>query len=149
MYQEYYDAIDRERLLEHVRRITEIAPQRLSGSEEERKIVAYFKEVLEKDKIPVTVHEIDAYVSFPQESKLELLSPGIEDDPLQHLGPDPIDSHRKESRGRWCMPAREPSGLRRPGCAGENCICRVFPGSSPPGKSKDRHPEGGHRRRFK
>ncbi len=75
MYQEYYDAIDRQRLLEHVRRITEIAPQRLSGSEEERKIVAYFKEVLEKDKIPVTVHEIDAYVSFPRESKLELLSP--------------------------------------------------------------------------
>ena len=75
MYQEYYDAIGRERLLEHVRRITEIAPQRLSGSEDERKIVAYFKEVLEKDKIPVTVHEIDAYVSFPRESKLELLSP--------------------------------------------------------------------------
>jgi len=75
MCPEYLEAIDRDRLLEHVRRITEIAPQRLSGSQEERKIVAYFKEVLGKDKIPVTVHEIDAFVSFPRESKLELVFP--------------------------------------------------------------------------
>ncbi len=75
MYEEYYEAIDRERVLDHVRRMTDIAPQRLSGSEEERRIVSYFKEVLGRDKIPVTVHEIDAYVSFPRESKLELLSP--------------------------------------------------------------------------
>ncbi len=75
MYQEYFAAINRDRLLEHVRRITEIAPQRLSGSEEERKIVSYFKQMMEKEKIPVIIHEIDAYVSFPRESKLELISP--------------------------------------------------------------------------
>ncbi len=75
MYDPYLDAIGKDRLLEHVSRITEIAPERLSGSEEERKTVAYFREVLEKDKIPFTVHEIDAYVSFPRESKLGLLSP--------------------------------------------------------------------------
>jgi Iap family predicted aminopeptidase len=76
MYEEYLNAIRKEQLLTHVRRMTDIAPERLSGSEEERKTVAYFKEVLEGDRIPVTVHEIDAYVSFPRESKLELLSPG-------------------------------------------------------------------------
>ena len=75
MYDEYYQALDRERILEHVRKMTDIAPQRLSGSEEEKKIVSYFREVLGKDKVPVTVHEIDAYVSFPAESKLELISP--------------------------------------------------------------------------
>ncbi len=75
MLEEYLDLISKERLLEHIRRMTDIAPQRLSGSEEERKIVSYFKEVLERDKVPVTVHEIDAYVSFPGESTLELISP--------------------------------------------------------------------------
>jgi len=75
MYEEYLEAIDGKRIIEHVRRITEIAPQRLSGSPEERKIVAYFKEVLGRDKIPVQVHEIDAFVSFPREGKVEILSP--------------------------------------------------------------------------
>ncbi len=75
MYEEYYQSLDRERILEHVRKITDIAPQRLSGSEEEKKTVSYFREALAKDKVPVTVHEIDAYVSFPGESKLELISP--------------------------------------------------------------------------
>jgi len=75
MYGEYLDFISKDRLLEHIRRMTDIAPQRLSGSEEERRIVSYFKEVLEKDKVPVTVHEIDAYVSFPGQSNLELISP--------------------------------------------------------------------------
>ena len=78
MLQEYLDAISRERILEHVRRMTDIAPQRLSGSEEERNIVGYFKEVLARDKVPVTVHEIDGYVSFPGESSLEILSPNPE-----------------------------------------------------------------------
>ena len=76
MFREYVDAIRRENIVEYARRITEIAPERLSGSEEERKIVSYFREVLGRDKIPVTVHEIEAYVSFPRQSKLELISPG-------------------------------------------------------------------------
>ena len=75
MYEEYLKSISKDRLLEHVRRMTDLAPERLSGSEEEKKTVAYFKEVLEGDRIPVTVHEIDAYVSFPRESRLEVLSP--------------------------------------------------------------------------
>jgi hypothetical protein len=75
MYAPYLDAVKKDRLLEHIRRITEIAPERLSGSEEERKTVVYFKEVLGGDRIPVTVHEIDAYVSFPRGSRLEILSP--------------------------------------------------------------------------
>jgi Iap family predicted aminopeptidase len=75
MYEEYLNAIRKERLLEHIRRMTDLAPERLSGSEEEKKTVAYFKEVLEGDRIPVTVHEIDAYVSFPRESRLEVLYP--------------------------------------------------------------------------
>lgn len=73
MYEEFLNAIEQDRLLEHVRRIAEIAPQRLSGSEEEKNIVAYYREVL--GKIPMTVHELDGYVSFPKESKLDLLSP--------------------------------------------------------------------------
>lgn len=85
MYQEYLQAIDRDRILGHMRRIIEIAPQRLSGSEEERKIVSYFQEVLGKDKIPVTVHEIDAFVSFPKESKLELVYPESETIPCSTL----------------------------------------------------------------
>ena len=75
MYEEYLDAIRKDRLLEHIRRMTDLAPERLSGSEEEKRTVAYFKEVLEGDRIPVAVHEIDAYVSFPRASKLEVLYP--------------------------------------------------------------------------
>jgi len=75
MYEEYLGLINKDYLLEHIRRMTDIAPQRLSGSEEERRIVSYFKEVLESDKVPFTVHEIDAYVSFPGNSNLELISP--------------------------------------------------------------------------
>jgi hypothetical protein len=75
MYEEYLSAISKEKLLGHVRKMTDIAPERLSGSEEEKRIVAYFKQVLEGDRIPVTVHEIDGYVSFPRESKLQVLSP--------------------------------------------------------------------------
>ena len=75
MYEEYLDAIRKDRLLEHIRRMTDLAPERLSGSGEEKKTVAYFKEVLEGDRIPVAVHEIDAYVSFPRASKLEVLYP--------------------------------------------------------------------------
>ena len=36
MYEEYFQAISRDHLLEHIRRMTRIAPERLSGSEEER-----------------------------------------------------------------------------------------------------------------
>jgi hypothetical protein len=75
MYEEYLNAIRKEKLLEHVQKITGIAPERLSGSAEEKRIIGYFKEVLERDRIPVKVHEIDAYVSFPRESKLEVFSP--------------------------------------------------------------------------
>ncbi len=75
MYEEILDAIDRDRIIEHARRITEIAPQRLSGSPEERKIVDYFQEVFNREKIPVNVYEINAYVSFPREGKIDILSP--------------------------------------------------------------------------
>jgi hypothetical protein len=52
-----------------------IVPECLSRSGEEKKAVAYFKEALEGGRIQVAIHEIDAYVSFPGASKLEVLYP--------------------------------------------------------------------------
>ena len=59
----------------HVRKMTEIVLECLSRSGEEKKTVAYFKEVLEGGRIPGAGHEIDAYVSFPGASKLAVLYP--------------------------------------------------------------------------
>ena len=108
MYEEYLNAIRKENLLEHVHKITGIAPERLSGSAEEKRIIGYFKEVLERDRIPVTVHEIDAYVSFPRESKLEVFSPDSRTHPLHRFRADPVHRGRRDRGGGGLCGAGRP-----------------------------------------
>ncbi len=64
-----------ERVYEHIVRLTEIAPQRLSGTEEEKNIAHYIKECFDSYGIDMTIRELDAYVSFPGESELIELEP--------------------------------------------------------------------------
>ena len=67
--------ISKEQMMKHVCWMAEEVPQRLSGSEEDRKQTAYVKEYLESCGLEVKVHEFDAYISFPISAKLEILSP--------------------------------------------------------------------------
>ena len=51
MFKEYLDGISRDRFLEHVAKLTEIATERLSGSEEEGKFVYFFNSVHRRIKV--------------------------------------------------------------------------------------------------
>lgn len=59
----------------HMEKLTEISPQRLSGTEEEKKTAGYIKEVFESYGLPVQVHELDGLVSFPGHGELKITSP--------------------------------------------------------------------------
>jgi len=64
-----------ENVYEHIVKLTEIAPERLSGTEAERRIARYIKECFDSYGIDMTIHEVDAYVSFPGESELIVFEP--------------------------------------------------------------------------
>lgn len=49
--------------------------RRDTGGPGERKMVEYIVETLKKDNVPVTVHEHDAFLSYPRHALLEVLSP--------------------------------------------------------------------------
>jgi hypothetical protein len=81
MYEEFLQEITLERLMAHVHKMTDISPERLSGTEAEKQTVEYFRQYLESHGVPLTVHELDGFASFPEESSLMLLEPGKEDIP--------------------------------------------------------------------
>ena len=45
-----------EQVYEHITNLTKIAPQRLSGSKEERRIARYIKECFDSYGIDMTIH---------------------------------------------------------------------------------------------
>lgn len=75
MRERILDELSIEMVWEHIMKLTEIAPQRLSGTEEEKKVARYIKECFDSYGIDMTIHELDAYVSFPGESELMVLEP--------------------------------------------------------------------------
>jgi hypothetical protein len=75
MYDRYLQAMDLDRLMDHVHRLNAISPERLSGTEIERRVVDYFREYLATYGVPMTVHELEGFVSFPGHSQLKLRSP--------------------------------------------------------------------------
>ena len=75
MYHEFVDSISMDRLMEHVRSLTEISPERLSGTETEKRVVSYFENYLGKFGVPMTVHKLDGFVSFPGRSSLKVTNP--------------------------------------------------------------------------
>lgn len=75
MREKIIEELSVERVYEHMRKLTEIGPERLSGTEEEKKASHYIKECFDSYGIPMDIHELDAYVSFPGESELVLLEP--------------------------------------------------------------------------
>ena len=81
MHRRLVDSIDLNQLMEHIRKLTEISPERLSGTEIEKQVVTYFRQYLGRFGVPLTVHELDGYVSFPGKSTLKVLSPMGKDIP--------------------------------------------------------------------
>jgi len=79
MYDDILQEIELACLMEHVHKQTEISPERLSGTEEEKRTVDYFREYLNRFEVPVTIHELDGFASFPGDSRLEIRSPEKQD----------------------------------------------------------------------
>lgn len=69
------EEISGEQIWKHMENFTNISPQRLSGTEEEKKTVDYIKKSFESYGLPVMVHELDALVSFPGHGELKITSP--------------------------------------------------------------------------
>lgn len=83
----------------HVEYLTANAPQRLSGTPEERLAVDYFKKTLEGYGIRPNVYEFDGLVSFPGDSELRILSPERRTIPCQayaHIASTPLDGIEAE-----------------------------------------------------
>lgn len=73
--------LDVKMAYEHAKRLTDIAPQRLSGSPEARRAAEYLADSMRKYGLETTVYEFDAYVSFPGQCELSVVEPekkGIE-----------------------------------------------------------------------
>ena len=79
MYEEFLQEIHLDRLMAHVRKQTDISPERLSGTAVEKQTVDYFREYLNRFDVPVTIHELDGFASFPGDSRLALRSPEAQD----------------------------------------------------------------------
>ena len=63
-----------DNVMKHTRYLAEELPDRYSGNPNERKAAAYLEQTLQAGGIPVTMNEIDGYVSLPIDSRLIILS---------------------------------------------------------------------------
>lgn len=106
-------------VLDHTRFFSEQTPHRLAGTATERRAAEYIKAQFEAAGIPMVLHEIDAYVSFPGKARIEVLGPdartieantfaqaaatpleGIEAE-LVHVGPGGLSDYEgKDVRGK-------------------------------------------------
>lgn len=64
-----------DRLMLDVRYLAEQAPGRLSGTPAERRAAGYIKSQFDAMGVPMVLHEIDAYVSFPVRARIEVEGP--------------------------------------------------------------------------
>ncbi len=60
-------------VMRDTRVIAEEMPHRLAGSETEKRTADYIKAQFDAVGIPVTIHEIDGYVSFPGKAEVEVI----------------------------------------------------------------------------
>jgi len=67
--------ISAENIWKHIKWLSENVPQRLAGSPEERRAVAYFKKTFENSGLDCLVYDFDGYVSFPGKAELKLIEP--------------------------------------------------------------------------
>lgn len=70
---ELLDHIDREKLSAHLDFCADV--RRDTGGPGEAEMVRYIVETLKRDDVPVTVHEHDAFLSYPRHAHLEVISP--------------------------------------------------------------------------
>lgn len=71
----FLTSLDVDKAYRHVERLTSIAPQRLSGTNEAKLATTYIAEEMRKSGLAVTVYEFDAYVSFPKKCELRVVAP--------------------------------------------------------------------------
>ncbi|EPX80362.1 M20/M25/M40 family metallo-hydrolase [Salipiger mucosus] len=94
MLEKILNAVSRETLVEDTRYLAEECPMRLAGSEMERKAASYIEKRFNEIGVPITLHELDGYVSFPHSARLEVLSPEhrvIEANAFAQAQPTPPD----------------------------------------------------------
>lgn len=65
--------VSRENLTQHVDWLSEV--RRDTGGPGEERTVDYIVETLERDGVPVRVHEFDAFLSYPRRATLEVIHP--------------------------------------------------------------------------
>ncbi|MGR7996627.1 M28 family peptidase [Xanthobacter sp. ZOL 2024] len=75
MRDEILSALSVESVLKDVRFFSEETPHRLAGTPTERKAAEYIKAQFDAAGVPMTIHELDAYVSFPGKARIEVLGP--------------------------------------------------------------------------
>ncbi|MFQ6014819.1 MAG: M28 family peptidase [Anaerolineae bacterium] len=75
MKEQILDEFSIDRAWEHVLWLTENAPQRISGSEDERTAASYFKEKMDEYGLVTQVDVFDGYNSFPVGAELKITSP--------------------------------------------------------------------------
>jgi hypothetical protein len=67
--------ISSKEIWRHIQWLSENVPQRLAGSPEERRAVAYLKKTLEESGLDCHIYDFDGYVSFPGKAELRLIEP--------------------------------------------------------------------------
>ena len=74
MRDEILGELSTDNVMKHTRYLSEELPDRYSGNANERKAAAYLEQTLQEAGVPVTMNEIDGYVSHPVGSRLMVLS---------------------------------------------------------------------------
>ena len=74
MRDEILGELSTDNVMKHTRYLSEELPDRYSGNANERKAAAYLEQTLQEAGVPVTMNEIDGYVSRPVGSRLMVLS---------------------------------------------------------------------------
>lgn len=75
MQERIFAALSIERMMADVRHLAEAVPARLSGSAAERVAAEYLQRQFAIAGIEMTLHEFDAWVSFPGEARIEVEAP--------------------------------------------------------------------------
>jgi len=95
--QRIMDQTSTDKAFEHIRWLTDNAPDRLAGTDGEKRAVSYLCRTLGEYGVSHEVYEIDSYISVPLESKLEITHPvalEVESLPLAHSASTSADGIR-------------------------------------------------------
>jgi hypothetical protein len=75
MRDEILASLSVDAVLKDTRFFAEETPHRLAGTQAERKAAEYMKAQFDAAGVPMTLHEIDGYLSFPGKASIEVLGP--------------------------------------------------------------------------